>query len=155
MKATTLLSALLVGVLATTASAEPDQKLEGVWVVESFEADGQQVKMFNGSTFEFDGEKLTIKMGEMEVAGTFKVDLTKDPKQLDIEMKSPDGEDSGSEAIYKLEGDTLTICTSVNVSESSASSDGEKSEPVTTRGERPTKFDSEQGALIVLKRKKE
>jgi uncharacterized protein (TIGR03067 family) len=55
-------------------------------------------------------EKYTFEIGDMTETGTLKLDPSKTPATLDI--KIADGPDKGKTqlAIYKLDGDTFTLC---------------------------------------------
>jgi uncharacterized protein (TIGR03067 family) len=133
--------ALLVGVVA----AKPDDKkkdedkIQGTWQAVSLEEDGQkapedktkEIKIVFGA----DG-KVTVHGGDKEIKGTYQLDATKKVKELTLKAE---GEKSVL-AIYKLDGDDLTIC---------GVADG--------KGDRPTEFASKAGThnhLIVFKREK-
>jgi uncharacterized protein (TIGR03067 family) len=87
--------------------------------------------------FTADG-KFIFKEGNKDAdEGTYKVDAKKNPGEIDI---VPPKESSTHVGIYKIEGDTLTICLADKNST-----------------ERPTKFESPDGSdifLVTLKRVK-
>jgi uncharacterized protein (TIGR03067 family) len=133
--------ALLVGVVA----AKPDDKkkdedkIQGTWQAVSMERSGKKapdedVKVFK-IVFGPDG-KLTVNTPKKEVKGTYQLDATKKVKE--ITLKGEDGKTI--QAIYKLDGDELTIC---------GVEDGE--------GDRPTEFTTKadnKSHLLVFKREK-
>jgi uncharacterized protein (TIGR03067 family) len=93
-------------------------------------------------TFIIRGDKMIAMKGSKEEVGTFKTDDSKSPAHIDITPPAGDGPEK-MYGIYKLEGDTLTIC--VALSE-------------TPRPEsRPKEFKSTQDApamIMVMKKKK-
>jgi len=109
-------ASLLIGLavaVGTPGAKDPPKKeasIVGVWVQEKLIEGGKdesdrvvgEVRM----TFTEDG-KVLRKGGREE--GTYKVDPKKDPAQLDITGTAGE-KDSPLLAIYKVEGDTLTIC---------------------------------------------
>ncbi len=127
-------TALLLFIPALGAGAEPvdDQaKFQGSWRVQSLVVGGQTVKDTN-VVLTFAGDRLTRKAGDAMAEATFKLDPAKDPKTIDFR---PEG-GATVLGIYKLDGDTLTMCV------------GE---------ERPAQFASVAGSktgLMVLKREK-
>jgi uncharacterized protein (TIGR03067 family) len=140
---------LLIGVaLAIVAPApkEPPKKeppsLVGEWVPESAVHGGKPHPHEPGATITFttDG-KCLLKEGKagMRDEMTYRIDSKKNPPEIDLAetdagMKGP----QPMPGIYKIEGDTLTICLALNQ-------------------KRPTEFASPAGSdlmLIILKRAK-
>jgi uncharacterized protein (TIGR03067 family) len=81
-------------------------------------------------TFTADG-KLVVKEGNKDAAeGTYKVDAKKNPAEIEV---TPPKEDGVRIGIYKIEGDTLTIC---------------RADKDST--DRPTKFESPDGTNVML-----
>jgi uncharacterized protein (TIGR03067 family) len=81
------------------------------------------------------GEKWMVQFGDNKAGETtFKIDPSKNPKTIDFTYKSG----SVSHGIYKVEGDTLTLCRA------------------TGKAERPTEFKIRDNAdvLVVWKRAK-
>jgi uncharacterized protein (TIGR03067 family) len=80
----------------------------------------------------FDGDKVSAKSMDETKDGTFKVDPTKKPKEIDITVGG-----KASKGIYELKDDTLKICVS--------------------DGDRPTEFVTKAGTkagLITFKKDK-
>ena len=128
--------------------------LQGTWNVDLMEWSGKSLpkELMKGYKFVFDGNKLTwdAAIGMMSKGGKitasdgafpcdFKIDPTKEPKQIDItlHLKQREGTFLG---IYEIKGDTLKVCYYGN-----------------KQGKRPTEFstnDIQGGALGVLTRAK-
>ena len=102
-------------ILTTTTQAGDDQAdskaLQGTWLPTSAELAGKPFpEQFRKSL------KLTIKddryivMAEQKDEGTLKLDAGKTPKTMEI--KGTEGPNKGKTipAIYKIDGDSLTIC---------------------------------------------
>jgi uncharacterized protein (TIGR03067 family) len=117
------------------AEKTDEEKLAGAWKIESIMDEGKEKDTENGEMV-FAKGKVTFTAGSQTKEGAYQLDSTKDPKWFDLTI-----DERTYIGIYKLEGDTLTICTN------------EKRD-----GERPTKFESVRGTpndqLIVLKREK-
>ena len=79
-----------------------------------------------------EGGKYTASHGEMIDAGSFTVDPTKTPKEMDVKPTGGPLKGKLVKAIYKLDGDVLTICYDH------------------TGGDRPTKFESKPDTTVLL-----
>ena len=105
----------------------------GEWDGEKAVRGGQERPIPDGgvkATFTADG-KLIFKEGNKDPEeGSYKVDAKKDPAEIDL---TPPREDGTLIGIYKIDGDTLTICLSEKGS-----------------ADRPTKFESPDGTNIML-----
>jgi uncharacterized protein (TIGR03067 family) len=126
------------GVIAGGDAKADLKKFQGTWSIVSGWEGGKPVPEEKTKDFRltFSGDKLTIKHGEKPREGTFKLDQSKKPKQIDVTMMDKD-----VEGIYRFKkGGLLEICFN---------------EP---GGERPTEFQSAEDSkmmIIVLKRVKE
>ncbi len=92
-------------------------KLQGTWVSVQMEQDGKVVgdkKVDAGMRLTFDGDKIqeSDKEGEEEkrTEGTFTVDPSKTPKEIDLVLIHDDGQKENAKAIYRLEDDLLILC---------------------------------------------
>ena len=129
---------LLVGlavVVGAPAKKDPPAKdppsLVGEWVGESGVHGGKPDNPPPGTTITFtrDGKLLlTEGKGGRTEEGTYKADPKKTPAELDL---NPPGKAEAILAIYRIEGDTLTLCFSHG-------------------GERPTEFASPAGSRVML-----
>lgn len=133
-----LAAAAILLVASGTALADDKEKdkLDGVWMVESLERNGQPAGADVTQNFKLSitGEKLKIERQGNEREGTIKIDSTKKPKEIDITVG-----DRATKGIYELEGDTLKIC---------------QARP---GDDRPTELSAKEGSnqmLMVLKREK-
>jgi uncharacterized protein (TIGR03067 family) len=133
---------------ARPGKARPDaEAIQGDWEVASFMAEGKEPGGAEGdriksAVWTIGKDKIVIKADGAGGEVTYKLDPARKPKALDVKVvKAPPGE-MGLEfqAIYKLEGDTLTICL-----------------PLPNNTDRPKEFEAGEGSkqgLFVLKRKK-
>lgn len=115
------------------------EKLQGSWQLVSAEIRGRKVVIDAGTNTDrtvIDGEKVTVMRGGREShSSTIRIDPSKSPGHMDSTHVVRNGVKTVSEGIYKLEGDTLTICASIS---------GEK---------RPERFESNEKVMLsVLKR---
>ena len=135
-------------VVLLSAAAGPAQdtrkeleKLQGEWTMVSMETKGMKARDDVVKQY-----KLTIKGDQWTVTtlkgvggkATFKIDPSKNPKTIDLTFEF-NKKGTPSRGIYKLEGDTLTLCRTA----------GDR--------ERPKEFKTteEAGILVVWKRAKD
>lgn len=130
------------GLFASLAAAQkPDavaaeyKALMGTYTVVKVELGGKDItEHLKDMKFEIrDGGKYTAQVGDLKDDATFTADPAKKPRQMDV--KPNEGPNKGQlvKVIYKLDGDTLTMCY-----------DHEKSE------KRQTKFESKEGTTVLL-----
>jgi uncharacterized protein (TIGR03067 family) len=125
-------------VLTVGAPGEKDKKdgpsIVGEWKGEKAVRGGQELPIPDGGitvTFTADGKVKIVQGGkEREEHGSYKVDAKKSPAEIDLTPPKEEGKHIG---IFKIDGDTLTICMS-------------------DKGgtERPTKFESPDGSAVML-----
>jgi uncharacterized protein (TIGR03067 family) len=147
----TQLFAMLAVVLCLGADASKEDvkkekdALQGVWKAVSVEENGQSKDDNEDHRIVFKGDEFDIKGRDQSILkGVFKIDPSKNPKELDLEVKEDlkKGQAQGKTAlaIYTVDGDTLKLC--VN-------------EPGAT--ERPKEFVGQAGTkhiVVTLKREK-
>lgn len=116
-----LATALGLFLLAPAGSAAPKpkddakddlKKLEGDWKFTTWVSNGNDLpqELLEIAKWSVKGDKYTFEMGENKEEGTIKLDSAKKPAKIDLDIK--DGNDKGKAqpGIYKIEGDTITIC---------------------------------------------
>ena len=127
--------ALLVCCPPCSSAESKPRGIEGKWLVVSVELAGQKIDNLQGAELTLAGGKKTFKLPSDTVEkGTYTLDETKNPKQIDATTEGKDGTEKG---IYALEGDTLKLCLA------------------TQGGPRPGEFATKKGTdliLIVLRR---
>ncbi len=142
-----LLPAFLFAVLAPTATGDDKtdadlKAMVGKWKIEKAELSGKDISdAIKEAKFEITaGGKYTLQIGEEKDAGSFTIDPSKKPKEIDVKPTAGPLKDKTMKAIYKLDGDTMTVCYQHDAD-----------------GKRPEKFESKDGTthlLIVYKRMK-
>src|SRR5262249_36119546 len=114
--------------------------LFGRWRVEKAEKGGkdvtEQMKAMKLQVRE--GGQFTTQLGNEKEDGSFAVDPSKTPKQIDIKLAGGPNKGKTLKGIYKLDRDTLIVCYQHDA-----------------KGERPTEFESKENiTLITYKRDK-
>jgi uncharacterized protein (TIGR03067 family) len=135
-----LLLALVAGADEKKSDAKKDKDLlKGTWVISSMERGGKPNEKSIGDKVTFDGDSLIVQGKDEEHKGTYKLDATKKPKQIDVTPGDGPEKDKVLRGIYSLEKDELKICIAHD------------------EQERPTAFESKEGSevsLVTLKRDK-
>jgi uncharacterized protein (TIGR03067 family) len=137
--------AILIGAALPAQDAKKDlEKMQGEWTIVSVEQGGKKKapdEEFKKLKLTITGEEWKVRSGDEEkIKMTFKIDPSKDPKTIDLTIKSGG---KVSRGIYKLEGDTLTVCRTF--------ADAERPKEFKT----PAGEQAAAGQLIVWKRAKE
>jgi uncharacterized protein (TIGR03067 family) len=103
----------VVGLLiaATTPAQDTKKemdKLQGEWTMISLEQKGKKAtdELVKQYKLTIKGDQWIVSSGR-EATMTFKIDPSKEPKTMDLTFE---GKQAVSRGIYKLEGDTLTLC---------------------------------------------
>ena len=105
--------AICLGTAAAEDKAAADLKaLVGKWDIVKAELAGKDItEHLKSMKFEItEGGKYTADLGEEKDVGAFTVDPAKKPKEMDIKGNGGPNKDKLIKAIYKLDGDTLTVC---------------------------------------------
>jgi uncharacterized protein (TIGR03067 family) len=122
------------------AAKQELQQLQGDWQMESLERNGKKLDEALVRTYKrtVTGNKHTVSWEEHRLAftlhATLTLDPTNDPKTVDLLLADGPFKGKTRLGIYKLEGDTETVCLA---------------QP---GNHRPTSFNSKQGAIHVWKR---
>jgi uncharacterized protein (TIGR03067 family) len=87
-------------------------KFEGTWKMESFTVDGKPtpIETFAEFRMTLKGENFTTVTAEGKTNGTYKVDPSKSPKTIDITFTGGPLDGLTMLGVYKLDGDTYTVC---------------------------------------------
>jgi len=88
------------------------ERLQGNWNFVSLEVEGMKLpaQMFKGAKIIIKGDTFTSITGEATYSGTIKVDVTKQPKTIDLIFTEGPEKGRTSLGIYELDGDSLKIC---------------------------------------------
>ena len=140
-----LLATIGLAAVADEAADKKDKEaLQGTWTAVSGEKEGKEDAEAKDHGLVFEGDKFSVKKGdEVIVRGAFKIDGSKSPKTMDMDISEGPEDVKGktAQAIYLLKGDELTWCVSHPGS-----------------GDRPEKFATKEGVkqmLVKFKRAKQ
>lgn len=105
------------GAVADDASKSDLDKLSGTWLTVSLVNDGKTLmdektpaKEGPTSKLAYDGNNWMVKVADKTVAkGTYKIDATKTPKQIDV-LDNSGQNDKTRLGIYELDADTYKYC---------------------------------------------
>ena len=130
-----LLTALALAVGAPGPKDPPKKDVNpllGAWVGEKAETGGMPLPV-GGMTMEFKpgGKVVMADGGKPPEEGGYTADPKKDPPEIDLTAPAAGGKAVTMLGIYKVEGDTLTLC-------------------LAAVGGRPTKFESAAGQATLL-----
>jgi uncharacterized protein (TIGR03067 family) len=124
----------IVAVSRGDEAADDAKKMEGTWLPKTAEFGGQpfpdEIRKMMKLVLK-DGE-YTVTVGDKPDRGKVKLDSSAKPKAMDVEGTEGPNKGKTLPAIYKLSGDTLTICYNL----------GGK--------ERPTEFKTKPGTKLFL-----
>ena len=125
-------------------------RLKGTWVVQSFDDGEEPVGKVKGATVRFDGDKVFMTLpGAKEQEGTYAIEPSKKPKQIDLTSAPPGEEKMTARGVYELDGDALKI----RFGAVGIMIDGNGKKTVIP-SVRPKSLDAKEGVLMVLKREK-
>ncbi len=82
------------------------EKIQGAWALQSGERHGKPLpdEVIKHITLIFSADKLITKNKDRKTEAAFKLDPSKEPKEIDLDMDGNIGK-----GIYQLDGDTLKI----------------------------------------------
>ena len=102
------LAIVLAAETARSGDKKEQEKFEGTWSLVKITG-GKSQKKDKEAKLTFKGNKVTFKAGAETEEGTYSVDPTKKPKELNLHAEK-DGKKVTIKLIYELDGDTLKIC---------------------------------------------
>jgi uncharacterized protein (TIGR03067 family) len=88
------------------------ERFEGAWKMIAMEAEGMKVpeETFKNTKLILKGDKFTFTDGSATYKGTYKVDVSKKPKTIDITFEEGPEKRNTVWGIYELEGDVYKVC---------------------------------------------
>jgi uncharacterized protein (TIGR03067 family) len=104
----------LAGLLPAADGGPKDElaKLKGTWQAVSAEVDGRKANPVElEKTFlVIEGDRYTLQVPDAVRKGTFKIDPSKTPKQVDVTAADGPAKGKTMRGIYELKGATLRYC---------------------------------------------
>jgi uncharacterized protein (TIGR03067 family) len=104
---------LLVGLADVPTKDQEQQKLQGTWTVTAHTAGGKKTAPKEIATWRVivKGNEITARDGiDLLSAYVFRLDPSASPRAIDLDVTAGPDKDRKVLGIYKLEGDTLTVC---------------------------------------------
>ncbi len=100
------------GAAGKQASTDPLAPLQGTWEIVSVEKDGSALPTddISGMTVVITGSAYRLINKDNVSKGTFSLDSSKDPKQMDIRHQGENGDEHEMSAIYEATSDTFRVC---------------------------------------------
>jgi len=94
------------------ASADEIKKLQGEWQITGMEREGNEIPSdsLKDVLVDIQGTAYKLINVDNEHGGTFSVDGSKEPKQMDIKQETGPGGARVLKGIYELKGDTFRVC---------------------------------------------
>ena len=103
---------------AAFAADEPDdlKLLAGSWKPSAADLGGNKIDamVLEKASFIVEGENYSVSVNDFMEKGTFKLDPKKEPKALDFFPTQGNNNGKTFLCVYKIDGDSLTICYSLN-----------------------------------------
>lgn len=116
------MSTLALAALVFLIAPDDDKQLEpfqGKWKIVSVVVNGEEPpnkEQFDKSTLEVKGNERILRVGdEVRTRSKFKIDPSKSPKTMDLEVIEGDENIKGKtlKGVYELKGDTMTVVISL------------------------------------------
>jgi uncharacterized protein (TIGR03067 family) len=98
---------------AADLTAQDKKKLQGTWTVAAHTTSGTATpaKKLTGWRLTVAGDKMTTRDGtDVLDESTFRLDAAGKPRAIDLRLTEGPDKGKSVQGIYKLEGDTLTVC---------------------------------------------
>jgi uncharacterized protein (TIGR03067 family) len=92
------------------------EKLQGTYKMASLEVDGKSVPedKLKSSTLTIKGDKYIVKVNGQTYETQMSLDPEKKPKTIDMKFLDGANKDKSALGIYKIDGDTFTMCRGLN-----------------------------------------
>jgi uncharacterized protein (TIGR03067 family) len=103
---------LKTGSAPKEAAADPLAPFQGTWEIVSVEKEGSQLPQDDiaGMTVMISGSAYKLINKDNVSKGTFSVDASKEPKQMDVHHQTENGDAPTMAAIYEVTADTMRVC---------------------------------------------
>jgi len=87
------------------------KKFQGTWVDIYAEKAGKEQEQVGDHQLKVDGEMFSVAdHGHVEEKGTFKLDPSKNPKEIDLRLRDRNDEEKTALGIYTWDGENLKLC---------------------------------------------